>query len=172
MEIITSTSSTPSTPTGGVRNTFLTVICILSFIGIGWGIVKGVWGYIKADYTATIASGAMKNAEDIVGQHPDAPGFVKQIMGSLIEDMNPDFLRKLAICTFISSLLTLLGAILMWNLKKAGFYIYILGIIVLVVAPVTIGKLVGAMGDSIMGFIGFVFIVMYAVNLNQMNKKA
>ena len=122
-----------------------------------------------ADYTATIGSGAMKNTEDQLNQQGvKAPDFVKQIMGSVEADMNPDFLRKLAIFKFISCLLTLTGAILMWNLKKFGFYLYILGIIVLVIAPITMGKLVGAIGATIMGFIGVVFIVMYAVNLKQM----
>jgi hypothetical protein len=166
-------SSTPPMPAGGVRNTFLTVLCVLTFIGSGWGTVKAIRTYFTADFIATIGSGALKNAEDKIDQKGiTPPDFVKQIMGSVEADMNPDFLRKLAIFEFISCLLTLTGAILMWNLKKAGFYLYILGIIILVIAPLTMGKLVGAIGASITGFIGVVFIVMYAVNLKQMNKKA
>jgi len=170
METITSTSSMPSTPTRGVRSTFLTVICILTFIGSGWGIISAVRSYAMADYTASIAGGAMKNAEDQINEQGNAPGFVKQIMGSVIEDMNPDFLRKIAISKFISCLLTLSGALLMWKLKKIGFYLYIAGIIVLVAAPLVMGKLVGAIGATIVGMIGVVFIVMYGVNLKQMNK--
>ena len=114
----------------------------------------------------------MKNTKDQVNQLSNTPDFVKQIMGSVAADMNPDFLRKLAIFKFISNLLTLTGAILMWNLKKTGFYLYVAGIIVLVAAPLTMGKLVGAIGATIIGFVGVVFIVMYAVNLKQMDSKA
>ncbi len=170
MEIINSESSMPSNPVSGVRSAFLTVICILTFIGSGWGIIKAVRSYVMADYTASIAQGAMKNVEDKVDGQGNAPGFVKQIMGSVIEDMNPDFLRKMAIFSFISCLLTLSGAILMWNLKKAGFYLYVAGIVVLIAAPLVMGKLVGAIGATIVGMIGVVFIVMYGVNLKQMNK--
>jgi hypothetical protein len=58
----------------------------------------------------------------------------------------------------------------MWNLKKTGFYLYIAGIIILVAAPFAMGKLVGAIGASLIGFIGVIFIVMYGVNLKYMNK--
>jgi hypothetical protein len=171
VETSSSIPSTPSTPTGRVRNTFLAVICILSFIGSGWGIIKAIRSYATADYVANTVGGVMKNTENKINQQGNAPDFVKQIIGSVEEDMNPDFLRKLAIFEFISNLLTLSGAILMWNLRKIGFYLYIVGIIVWAAAPLVMGKLVGAIGASIIGFIGFVFIVMYAVNLKYMNKK-
>lgn len=162
-------SSSPSSPTG-IRNTFLTVICILTFLGSGWGVIKAIRTYATADYVANIAGGAIQGAEDKINQQGNTPAFVKQIMGSLAEDMTPDFLRKLAILEFISNLLTLSGAILMWNLKKAGFYLYIAGIILLVVAPLAMGKLVGAIGASLIGFIGVIFIVMYGVNLKYMKR--
>lgn len=171
METTDFTSSTSETPTHGVRNTFLTVICILTFIGSGWGVVKAVQNYFTADVTAQIGTGAIQTAQDQISEKGvKAPDFVKQIIGSVEADMNPDFLRKLAIFSFISSLLTLSGAIVMWNLKKFGFYMYILGIIIEVIAPLTMGKLVGAIGASIMGFVGVIFIVMYAVNLKQMDR--
>lgn len=172
METIPPTPSTPLTPTGGVRNAFLTVICILSFIGSGLGIIKAIRSYATADFIANSVGGVIKNAKNQIDQQDNPPSFVKQIMGSVIEDMNPDFLRKLAIFQFISNLLTLSGAILMWNLKKIGFYLYITGIIVLVIAPLLMGKLVGAIGATIIGFEGVIFIVMYAVNLKQMTRRA
>lgn len=172
MGTTTKTTTSPSAPAGGVRNTFLTVICILSFIGSGWGVIKAIRSYATADYIAQIGSGAMQSAEKQINQISTTPDFVKQIIGSVEKDMNPDFLRKLAIFQFIANLLTLSGAILMWNLKKTGFYLYLMGIIVLVVAPFAMGRLVGAIGGSLIGFFGVIFIVMYAVNLKQMNGKA
>ncbi len=172
METIPSKPQEPSTPLVPirVRNRFLTVICILTFLGSGWGLIKAVRTYATADYVANIAGGAIKGAEKQIDQQGNTPDFVKSIMGSLAEDMTPDFLRKLAILEFISNLLTLSGAILMWNLKKIGFYLYIVGIIILVGAPLAMGKLVGAIGATIIGFIGVIFIVMYGVNLKCMNK--
>jgi len=161
--------STPSVPTK-VRNSFLTVICILTFIGSGWGLIKSVRTYVTADYISNVAEGAIQGAQNQMNEQGNTPGVVKSIMGSLAEDMTPEFLRELAILEFISNLLTLSGAILMWKLKKAGFYLYIAGIIILVAAPLAMGKLLGAIGATVVGFIGVVFIVMYGVNLKYMNK--
>jgi len=162
-----------SSTSKGIRNTFLSVICILTFLGSGWGIVKAVREYVTANYEAQMGREVINDVKDRVNQQENnSPDFVKQIMGSVAADMNPEFLRKLAIFSFIANLLTLTGAILMWNLKKAGFYIYILGTIVLIAAPLTMGRLVGAIGASIIGFVGVIFIVMYAVNLKQMDSKA
>ena len=58
----------------------------------------------------------------------------------------------------------------MWNLKKVGFYLYIAGIIVLIAAPIAMGKLIGIIGGAFIGFIGVIFIVMYGVNLKCMTK--
>jgi hypothetical protein len=169
METIQSSSSA-SSGSNGARNTFLTVICILSFIGSGWGIIKAIGNYIKADTIAAIASDAIKNREEIMDQHPDAPGFIKRIMNSLTDNMSADNLRKNSIADLIGNLLTLLGAILMWNLNKLGFYIYTAGIVVLLIIPVLIFKYVGVFSATFTGFIGVIFIVMYGVNLKYMTK--
>ena len=170
METTYFTPTSPSGPAGGARNSFLTVICILSFIGSGWGTIKAVRSYFTADYVAKMGSGMIQNIKDEVNQKDNVPDFVQQIMGSVAADMTPDFLRKLAIFSFIANLFTLSGAILMWNLNKTGFYLYVAGIVISVIAPITMGKLVGAMGGTVLGAIGVVFIVMYAVNLKNMQK--
>lgn len=164
-----SASSTPATPTG-VRNTFLTVICILTFIGSGWDLIKAARSYFTADTVATVAADVVKNAETQMDQQQNAPSFVKSLMGSITEGLSADNIRTTSILNFIANLLTLFGAILMWNLKKAGFYLYIAGIIVLIAAPIAIGKLVGIIGGAFIGFFGVIFIVMYGVNLKYMTK--
>lgn len=140
----TPASSTPSNPTG-VRNTFLTVICILTFIGSGWGLIKAIRGYATADTVATITGDALKTAETQMDQQ-NTPSFAKEIMSSVTAGLSPDNIRETSILEFISNLLTLFGAILMWNLKKSGFYLYIAGIIVLIAAPIAMGKLIGIIG--------------------------
>lgn len=171
METTTTTPTNPVPPSGGARNTFLTVICILTFLGSGWGVIKAIRTYATADYVAQIVGATMQNTEKEVNQIGNSPSFVQAIIGSVEKDMNPDLLRKLAIFQFIANLLTLGGAILMWNLMKPGFYLYIAGIAILIIAPMAMGRLVGAIGASLIGFFGVIFIVMYAVNLKYMNKK-
>jgi hypothetical protein len=59
---------------------------------------------------------------------------------------------------------------MMWNLKKAGFYLYIAGIIILVVAPIIMmgTGVVGLISSGMTALIGVVFIAMYAANLKDM----
>jgi len=163
METTLPTNSNP------VRSTFLTVICVLTFIGSGLGIVGSVRSYVGADTISSIASGAMENAEDKMDQK-DTPNFVRQIFSSLTAGLSADNIRKSSILKLVSCLLTLLGAIMMWNLKKIGFYLYIAGTIVLVISPIVIlgNGLPGIMGAGGTGLIGVIFIVMYGVNLKEM----
>lgn len=154
---------------GSARNTFLTVICILSFIGSGWGIISSIKSYATADTVAAIAGSAMKTAQDQMDQQ-NTPDVAKKIMSSVSEGLNPDNIRKKAIMDFISNILTLLGAIMMWNLKKSGFYLYIAGIVVLIAAPLVMGKLIGILAGAFTGIVGVAFIIMYGVNLKQMTK--
>lgn len=170
METLSTTATDPSNPNPtGVRNTFLTVICILSFIGSGWGIQKAIRSYATANTVANVADGAMKNAEQQMDQQ-NTPDFAKQIMSSITDNLTPENIRKASILEFISNLFTLFGAILMWNLKKIGFYLYIAGIAVLVASPLIMGKFIGIIGGIIVGLIGMVFIIMYGVNLKYMDK--
>ncbi len=165
MEIVS--SMPPDSPR--VRGAFLTVICILTFIGSGWGIIKSITRYAGADTIAALASEAIKDAGANV-EEQNARSFAKLLMNSAAESLNADNIRKSAIFEFLSNILTLGGAILMWNRKKIGFYMYIAGILVLIAVPFAMGRLLGAIGASFIGFIGVVFIVMYAVNLKYMNK--
>jgi hypothetical protein len=80
----------------GTRPTFLTVLCILTFIGAGFGILGGLIGLAG---TSTMSSGL----ETI--EIPKIYTFIG----------------------LISTALGLAGAILMWNLKLKGFFIYVAG---------------------------------------------
>lgn len=167
--------TTPTTPTESsktnltkARNTFLTVICILSFIGSGLGLAKSIRDYATADTIANIAGGALKTAQSEM-DNQNTPAVAKDIFSSVSQGLNADNIRKMALMSLISNILTLTGALLMWNLKKLGFYSYILGIIVGITAPLMIGGVVGIFSGAISGLIGIVFIIMYGVNLKQMN---
>jgi hypothetical protein len=162
------TSIPAASPTGG-RTTFLTVICILTFLGSGWGIVKSIRDFMTADTISGIASEVVEERESQIDKE-NVPGFVKKIIRSVNESIDPGSIRKDSIISLISNLLTLAGALLMWNLKRPGFYIYLAGVIVIVISPLLMGTLVEVIGGSIRGFIGVVFIVMYAVNLKYMSK--
>lgn len=131
------------------RPAFLTVLCILTFIGAGFSILSEL-------FVLFLPSSFM---EGMQGQFADMLGEGKA------EEMVASFAlqKTLAPYELLLSILSLAGAILMFRTKRMGFYLYTLAQVVLVVLP-------GLMGVSVVGtaFWAILFIVLYAVNLKSM----
>ena len=162
-----------------LRPTLLTVLCILTFIGSGWTIVSSVWGYSTASQTVRMFSstGMGRPNDSTLGKdsvmtgtgHRKRSPFGEKMMISVSKIMTEDNIRKSAIGAIISGLFTLLGALLMWRLRRNGFYLYIMGIIVGLVVPFYLyGNNLIAIGmSSFSSFFGLVFIALYALNIQK-----
>jgi hypothetical protein len=153
------------------RPTFLTVLCILTFIGSSYGIFSGVTSYATADTVGVIKDKLNDSMDEISSDEPGAE-MAQDIMDSVMNGMTADNIRKNAIASFIGNILTLLGGILMFGLKKMGFYSYLIGTIVLIAGPVAIfgGNFMGIIASGGIALFGILFVVLYAVNLKHMNK--
>ena len=166
MEEITTTNERP---------TFLTVLRILTFIGSGWGIVDAIIDYSNADNAAAaseLVEDAMDDAMDDI-EDSEMSDSQKELMEGMMEGVSSSMtetnIKKSSLVAIISCLLTLEGAFLMWNLKKNGFYLYILGTIISVVGMIVIfDGIVGAAAAGFTGFVGVLFIVLYGVNTKHM----
>lgn len=151
------------------RSTFLTVLCILTFIGSGWGLISSIRSYATADTASAAATEAIQNAKDQM-DNQNTPAFAKNLLNSVSDAITPENIKKSAIFEFISNLFTLLGALLMFNQKKIGFYLYIGGIIILIAHQFMMGSFIGAIGAVTVGIFGIAFIIMYGLNLKCMVK--
>lgn len=162
-----------------LRPTLLTVLCILTFIGSGWSILSNIWSYSSAEKTVVTFSkkrpvhndSSLNN--DTVAIHAGNKSrslFGERMMSSLSKVMTVDNIRKMAIGGILSSLLTLIGGLLMWWLRRKGFYLYILGVVIGLIVPFYLyGSNLMAVGISAFaGFFGLVFIALYALNLKVM----
>ena len=153
-----------------IRPTFLTVLCILTFIGSGFGLISNAMGYFSADKTA---ADMVKASQELKGKKEsnNATNFEGQMMDTLTTAFTPDNLRKSAIGGVVGSILCLVGAIMMWNLRRTGYYIYVVGALIGIAIPFMIfgtGNLV-AIGMSVFsGFFGLLFIVLYGLNLKSL----
>jgi len=87
------------------RPTFLTVLCILTFIGSGLGLLFGLIGLV--------AAGAIESFAEYL------PGVSGGIFKSII--------------SLVLVAASLYGAIQMWKLKKLGFYIYAAANVILLI---------------------------------------
>jgi len=122
------------------RPTFLTVLCILTFIGSGLGLLGSI--------LMMVGVGALSNMLGGMG-------------GGALDGGTAYF--------GVSALLaagSLYGALQMWKQKKMGFYLYTVSNVVLAILPmVWLGAAFGAMGLVV----PIIFIVLYGLNLKHMS---
>ena len=164
-----------------VRSTFLTVLCVLTFIGSAYGLYQGVTSITNAKKMANMVSAKndpQKQEEQrkkLQGQNDKGSKFALKMMDSVKEFTNENKIRQSGIFAIVANLLTLGGALLMWRLNRTGFYLYVAGIITWVVSPFVIygsGVFIAMLGAAFAFFIGLLFIILYAMNLNYMRKTA
>ncbi len=141
------------------RPTFLTVLCILSFIAAGIGVVASILGYVGMQAAENMGMSLSNSMEGMEGMQ-SMPG-MEDAMSMMTHA------KTLLIVGIVVTLIALYGVIQMWKQKKMGFYIYtgaqLLGIIV----PIVIA---GMAAFSTMGVLFSVaFIVMYGLNLKHMS---
>src|SRR6185437_11490528 len=155
------------------RPSFLTWLCILTFIGSGWSIVNSIWAYsmagkmliIKSEKSITINDSVKVDSTALENQHSNNV-FPKKIKASISKMLTKENIRKGAIGKLIEALFTLVGAILMWRLNRTGFYLYIIGIIIGLIVPFYLfgNDLIAVGASSFSTFFGLIFIALYALN--------
>ena len=161
-------SNSPAVAPQPARPVFLTVLCILTFIGSSIGIIGGIINYISAKTAAELVKTATEDAQQKLEAGDNGANKLAEKMMSGIEPMqNPENIRKNALFRVAGSLLTLLGGILMFSLRKIGFWSYILGTIIAVAGPFVAfgaGNIFGILSSSILAFLGILFVVLYSLN--------
>lgn len=159
------------------RPTFLTVLCILTFIGSGWAIISSAWAYTTAHKMVNMINHNLhENNSDSLsrkdsvnlerGRNNKDREFGEKIGMSMKSIMTVDNIQKRSIGDIIAALFTLGGAILMWFQKRKGFYLYVAGIIISIALPLYLygGNLIAVGITSFSAFFGLLFIALYAVN--------
>lgn len=123
------------------RPVFLTIICIISFVGVGYSVIKAFLAIIRM-FTSYRGSSMIFSKF----------GFIQ-------------------FSNIIFALLCLVGVLLMWKLKKSGFFIYLIGEVIPLILPLILipQSIKYGLIYSIGGFlISAAFIVMYSLNLKHL----
>jgi hypothetical protein len=156
------------------RPTFLTVLCILSFIGGAWGIIGGIMSMTASAGTEALSQMANDMDAAKAGLGDDA---ASGIAGDMM-DATAQFAIKAAsaaksmgIANIVLCIVSLLGVWMMWNLKKNGFYLYTLATIGGLAVPlIFLGvNLLSILSVGLGGLVGVVFIILYGLNLKHMS---
>lgn len=149
------------------RPQFLTILCILTFLSCALGLYNSIMTIATADTAASITQEVLSEASDKI-QEKDSAGFVDKILGSVSKGLTADNLRRLGISQLVYNLFTLIGAILMFRLRKMGFYAYVSGVALGFILPIIlVGGIIGV-GSSAGVFFSVVFAILYGLNLKYM----
>jgi hypothetical protein len=169
-------SNNDQAPQAPARPTFLTVLCVLSFLGSAYGILNNLNGFMNAGKMPMENVNQMLDSArtEINREAQGTPGaaVAEKVLSGATEFVDPAKLKKMSLYLLMANILTLGGAYLMFQLKKQGFWMYVVGTALAVLTPLIIygaGNLVSIMMTVALGFIGVVFAVMYAVNLKHMS---
>jgi hypothetical protein len=202
------------------RTTFLTVLCVLTFIGSAIGVFSSISNILTADVSSKMIETMGNSIDEAVESSNDQGATTMQdesdtlldvneildstnsemteaeivesgeqaiedvannvenksaeaaanMMKSLVGGISAETIKNNAYASILAAILTLIGAIMMWKLRKIGFWIYVLGTVIGIVAPLIIysGNLLGAISAIGIGFFGILFVVLYAINKKQL----
>lgn len=162
----TSTPIPPQTPAtaSAKRPKFLTVLCILSFVGVGLSIIFGVFNYLTYAAASSLTTAALDAAGGAAKEG-------QQFANAFADALGIDY-GKLKLVTLIQILLNLpilAGVILMWKQKKLGYFIYAPIELIQAALPLIMGLgLLGGATAIISIVFAITFIVLYGINLKHM----
>jgi hypothetical protein len=157
------------------RPDFLTILCVLTFIGSTWGIFSGLTNYNNADVTAEMSRQMIEEQKEQAMDKAVTAGqksFMEKMFSGANELMDTVKVKQNSLFSIMSNLLTLVGALLMFRLKRTGFGIYVLGIAVFIAAPLVIfglGNIFALFMTFVLGLIGVLFVILYRLNLKHMH---
>lgn len=155
------------------RPTFLTVLCILTFIGSGWGVLSQLFSLLFTNLVDVSAQTEQLNTMMDNMESGAGTSFLSGILSSSQEVMQATMMhaKSIAVISLVLSLLSLCGAILMFSLRRIGFYIYTVAqLLLLFVVPYFAGfSMIVVMGMLFSALFTVVFIILYALNLKAMH---
>ena len=145
---------------------FLKVLCILTFIGTGVGLLEGLYNLIKAP---TALEDFQRDQELTGNMEGMSSGFMENIMEAA--RLSAENALPLAITAIGVNLFCLFGALMMWKLRKVGFYVYVCGQLLGIIVPIILIGFSGVFGGlmALTSIFPIAFIIMYAFNLKHMS---
>lgn len=159
-------------PAAGKRPTFLTVLCILTWVGCAFSLVTNLLAMLAMGAVSAVKDGMVDAANNI----SDSLGGVSVSTDPSVVAANASADSAIAagstvfLIGIIGAVLALIGSVMMWKLKKMGFYVYVVAELAPVIAmAVLLGGTAFSGGMAMASMILPVgFVVMYGLNLKHM----
>lgn len=153
------------------RPTFLTVLIILTWISVGTTVLGGVFSLINIGNSADQLEQSMAVFDSMPDDNPIVKGYMKDYKEFIISSM--ENMYPLNLSNIIVYLIEGFAALLMFNLKRLGFWIYLacqIGFLVIFYSFYPSGNIMTTL-TIISGLIfSGVFVFLYGLNLKHLTK--
>lgn len=149
-----------------VRSQFLTLLCVLTFIGSALSLFDAIMTLVQTDSASATPRIERTYTPEQRKQLPKEY-FEDRSAGAESAPTDPDQIRLLSIAQLPYALLTLLGALLMFRLRRVGFMVYVAGVIIGLILPIVLVGF-GALNTSFGVFFSMLFAGLYWLNLKDM----
>ncbi len=158
-----------------IRPTFLTVLCILTFIGSGWTVISNTIGfatgsvYVQAD-TDLLQETRDQMEDDLEDEMEEEEaektlGLMDSIFGQV--ESIAKYKVELSINSLILGLVCLVGAVLMFRMQAKGYYLYAFGCALQVIVPILVAGFVPLLFYPT-AIINGIFLVLYGTQLKHL----
>lgn len=137
--------------------------------------VSGLWSQSERLWNPAIMADKTRETFEMVRENVEAQAngadtkAMDTIFTAVIDHTTPQTITIGAIIMLIFESLSLFGAYMMYNLQKKGFFLYLGGIAVALLAPIVlIGGWLGFITAAASVFLSIFMAIFYAVNLKYM----
>lgn len=148
-----------------MRSQFLTLLCVLTFLSCAWGLADSVISFFQTRAVSETRY-VERSATDKEQKKQPKKYFEDRSSGDVPLPGDPEQIRSLAIAQFIYSLTTLVGAILMFQLRRVGFWVYVAGVVMGILLPIVLVG-VNALNTSFGVFFSVLFAGLYWIALKE-----
>jgi len=159
MELITTKPGRPD---------FLSAICILSFAGLGWRIFRSSFDMVAGFFTAAFAPVLDEAIRDLETENEPISGVATHVIQAVQHLM--EHITAFGFLRILFSIGAILGVVMMWKLKKQGFYLYMgFRVLILLVPVIVLGFNIISIFMVASGIVfTALFIILYGYNLKHM----
>ena len=152
------------------RSTFLSVLCILSFINGGLNIVFNIPSLLMPNFMESYLDlmKQMQGVNDYSNAPPAVSGMMNDLMG-MLEHMAEHW-TVMILSTIMLAVMSVLGTWMMWNLKKLGFLFYTTAQVLWTLMPLIFMGMnwISVLAVLLNGIFTAAFIIMYGLQLKKM----
>jgi hypothetical protein len=155
------------------RPTFLTVVCIISFIVNGFSFVNNMAVFNDpAKETAILMAEMQTQQASIQSAKADVTtkDQLSQMLSNFAGTISTPMVKKMSLYSVVAAFICLMGTSLMWRLKKSGFHFFIVGTLIGIISPFILfgGNGLSLLIAFIISFVWLLLISLFAVNLKFM----